>query len=85
MGGEDTVKQPVRRRFWVEMAAGIVSFVLLALTLVWGEWIELLFGLSPDAGSGELEWLITGATLALTVVFLALARVEWRRAAMQPA
>ena len=84
-GEEDTVKQPVRRRFWVEMAAGIVSFVLLALTLVWEEWIELLFGVSPDGGSGELEWVIAGGTIGATLVFLALARIEWRRAVVQPA
>ena len=79
------MKQPVRRRFWIEIAAAAVSFVLLALTLVWEEWIELLFNLSPDGGSGELEWVITGVTLVATVTFLFLARVEWRRAAMQPA
>ena len=84
-GRERFMSQQVRGRFWIEIAAATVSLVLLVLTFVWEEWIELLFGVSPDAGSGALEWSITGLTLALTIVFLALARVEWRRAAVQPA
>ena len=79
------MKQPVRRRFWIEIAAAATSLVLLVLTLVWEAWIELLFGVSPDGGTGELEWVIAGVTLAATLVFLALARIEWRRAAVQPA
>lgn len=81
------MKQPVRRRFWIESAAAVVSFALLALTLVWDEWIELAFNVSPDGGDGELEWVLTGVALVATVVFVLLARVEWRRAATaaQPA
>jgi hypothetical protein len=79
------MKQPVRRRFWIEVAAATASLALLALTLVWDEWIELAFHVSPDGGSGELEWAVSGMTLVLTVVFLALARLEWRRTAPQPA
>jgi hypothetical protein len=29
------------------------------------DWIEELFGISPDAGSGTLEALIAGAVVAL--------------------
>jgi hypothetical protein len=79
------MRQQMRRRFWIELAAAAVSFALLALTLAWEEWIELLFGVSQDSGSGALEWSITGLTLLCTVAFLLLARIEWRRAAPQPA
>jgi hypothetical protein len=79
------MKRQVRRRFWVEIALAAISLLLLAMTLVSEEWIELIFGVSPDAGSGALEWSLTGLTFALTVVFLILARFEWRRAAVQPA
>ncbi len=40
------------------------------------DWIEELFGISPDAGSGTLEALIAGALVAviLGVIFAVRAR-----------
>jgi hypothetical protein len=40
------------------------------------DWIEELFGISPDAGSGTLEALIAGAAVAviLGVIFAVRAR-----------
>jgi hypothetical protein len=40
------------------------------------DWIEDLFGISPDAGSGTLEALIAGAVVAviLGVIFAVRAR-----------
>ena len=77
------MKQQVRRRFWIEVILAAVNVALLALTVVWTEWIELVFHVDPDAGSGELEWAIAGVTLVLTLVFSMLARLEWRRASLQ--
>jgi hypothetical protein len=69
-----------RQRFWIETALGCLSVVLLVVTLVWKDWIELVFKVDPDAGSGALEWSIVALALALAVTFFALAHREWRRA-----
>src|SRR4051812_25931217 len=79
------VLNQLRRRFWIELALAVVNIALQVLTFIWDEWIELVFQVDPDAGSGALEWAIVGITLALSLTFVVLARVEWRRAAVQPA
>lgn len=79
------MKQQMRRRFWIELILAVVNIALLALTIVWTEWIEFVFHVDPDAGSGELEWVIVGVTLVLTVAFSLLARLDWQRASIQVA
>ncbi|MFJ5549118.1 ABC transporter permease [Streptomyces sp. NPDC093225] len=70
----------LRPRFWVEVVLGAASGLLFVVTLVWHDWIEVLFGVEPDAGSGAVEWLVVAVT-ALGAVLCALgARTEWRRA-----
>jgi len=44
-------------------AAGLLAIV----TLIWPTWIETLFGVEPDGGSGEAEWLVV-VVLALVAV-----------------
>ena len=58
---------PTRRRFLVETALAVVSAALLLLTLLWKDWIELVFRVDPDGGSGALEWAITAVALAVAV------------------
>jgi hypothetical protein len=55
------------------------SGLLFVITLVWKEWIEIVFGVDPDSGSGALEWAITLSFLALTIAFAVLARRERQR------
>ncbi|SES49277.1 hypothetical protein SAMN04487983_107718 [Streptomyces sp. yr375] len=71
--------KPVRSRFWVETALGAVSGLLFLVTLIWRDWIELVFGVEPDAGSGAVEWLIVAVAALVTVLCVLGARAEWRR------
>lgn len=69
----------LRPRFWAEVVLGTLSGLLFVITLVWRDWIELLFGVEPDAGSGALEWLIVAVTALVTVLCALGARMEWLR------
>jgi hypothetical protein len=64
----------------VELALAIVSACLFILTLVTREWIELVFRIEPDGGSGALESGIAFAFLLAAVVLFLLARRDHRRA-----
>lgn len=67
----------VRTRFWVEAGGALGSAVLLVVTLISSEWIELLFGVNPDVGSGVFEWGLVMSTMAAAAVLSLLARREW--------
>jgi hypothetical protein len=58
---EKMMDQKLPTRFWIESALGVLSAACLALTLVWPQWIEAIFGLHPDAGDGSSEWVINSA------------------------
>jgi hypothetical protein len=69
----------VRRRFWIKASLSASSFVLLMVTIVWHDWIEIVFRADPDQHSGLVEWLIV-AVLALAAITLAvLARIDFRQ------
>ncbi|QES38582.1 hypothetical protein DEJ48_38870 [Streptomyces venezuelae] len=48
------------------------------VTAVWPTWIEGLFGLKPDGGSGETEWWIVAVLAVVTVAATALAHRDLR-------
>jgi hypothetical protein len=68
-----------RMRVRVEAVLTVVSAALFVLTLAVPDWIEEVFGVAPDAGSGETEWLLVTVLLVITVVLAAVTLVEWRR------
>jgi hypothetical protein len=77
------MRQQVRRRFWVEAALAAISLALFVVTLISDGWIEFVFDVSPDGGSGALEWALVAVAAGLAASFLMLARFEWRRASRQ--
>jgi len=66
-----------RRRFYIEAALASLTAFLTVGTLISKEWIEIVFGVDPDGGSGALEWAIV-ACLAVTSTVLSVA--AWREA-----
>jgi hypothetical protein len=68
------------RLFWIEASLAAVSGVLCSLTVVWKDWIEILFGFDPDRHDGSLESLVALGFLTIAVGFAALARRERGRA-----
>jgi hypothetical protein len=69
----------VRARFWVESTLAALAFGLGVVTLIWRDWIEMVFGVDPDRDSGVVEWAIVGTLLATALVSALLARTEWRK------
>jgi hypothetical protein len=68
----------LRRQFWIEVGLAVVSAALLLVTLLWSEWIEVVFKVDLDRSSGALEWAIVAALCLTTLACGALARSEWR-------
>lgn len=66
------------KAFWIESVIALVSAALLVVTLITRTWVEEIFKVDPDQGSGSLEWIIIGVALMLTVASVMLARGEWR-------
>jgi hypothetical protein len=69
---------PRQVRVRAEMALSVLAAALGAVTIVRRDWLEVVFGVDPDGGSGETEWLIVAACFALSVVLVWLARRDAR-------
>jgi len=67
-------------RFWIESIVASVTGVLAVVTIFWQDWIEALFGVDPDRGSGSAEWLVVAVLAVVTVALTAGAWREWLRA-----
>jgi hypothetical protein len=81
---ESDVQRQLSAGFWIELALAVISALLTVLTMAWPDWIEGLFEVNPDAGSGSSEWGITLAFVIATVAFAALTGRTWRRDRRSP-
>jgi hypothetical protein len=70
----------VRARFWLEAGLATLTTGLFILTLLSRDWIERIFHVEPDEGSGALEWLIVAVLFVASLALIVAARTEWRRA-----
>jgi uncharacterized BrkB/YihY/UPF0761 family membrane protein len=67
----------LRFRFWLATTMAVLSGILSILTTILPEWIENVFGVTPDGGDGSLEWLIVLLLFVATILFFFLAYREW--------
>lgn len=73
------IHKRISRRTLIESLLAVVAGVNLLLTALWREWIEVLFRVDPDGGSGSLERaLLVGSSVAFAL-FVGLAARGWRR------
>jgi hypothetical protein len=72
--------QPIRKRFWLESSLAATSLAAFVITVLVPTWIEEVFGVDPDGGSGALEVAILAVLLGSAVVTCWMARGERRRA-----
>ena len=65
--------QYLRHRFWIEVSLALFAGILALITLLSREWIEVVFHVDPDGGSGSLEWLIVAVLAAAAIVLAVMA------------
>jgi len=73
------VKKSFRPWFWLVTGLALFTGFLALITPIFPDWIEFLSGWDPDHHNGSVERLIVFGLLALTVLLVGLAAVEWRR------
>jgi hypothetical protein len=78
--GAKSMKKHLRPIFWLEIVLAAFAAILLAATFIRNDWIEIVFGIDPDSGSGSFEKLIVGVLLVATLALITLAGIEVRKA-----
>jgi hypothetical protein len=56
-----------------------MSATFLVLTVLWKDWIEIVFRVDADHHSGSLEWAFVVSSATVTTLLVVLAYREWRR------
>ena len=67
--------------FALEAIVCVASVILLCITVLSPTWIETVFGVDPDHGSGTFEGALVLATGLAALTSAVLARREWRQLA----
>ena len=65
--------------FWVEAALALAAIATAIATMLWPEWIEMVFKVDPDEGSGALELAIVVVLVGISVANSLLAGRQWRQ------
>ena len=69
----------VRTLFWLECGLAVLSAALAVSTLIWNNWIELLFEVEPDGGDGWFVGHSSGIRRRRGLFRETLARMEFQR------
>ena len=72
------MKRSVQIRYRFELILSMLSGIALILTVAVPDWIEAVFGIDPDRGSGATEWGIAFGLLISTVALTLLTRRDRR-------
>ncbi|MHB8660236.1 MAG: ABC transporter permease [Solirubrobacteraceae bacterium] len=76
------MRRDLSRLLWFETCAAILSGSLMILTVLWRDWVEVLFGVDPDHHSGSLEWFLLVGSISATALLAVAARHEWNQATL---
>ena len=76
IGGWGSGSKTLTRRIWTETALATLTAAIALLTIVWPDWIEVIFGVDPDGGNGALEWGFVGLSAFASLMFGLRARAD---------
>jgi hypothetical protein len=70
----------LRFRFWLETGMATITGILFVITLIWPDWVEMVFHVGLDNGNGSFERLIVGFFFVVTATLIFFGSYEWRMA-----
>jgi hypothetical protein len=73
--GVIVMKEIPKLRCWLEAGLALASGASLVAVLIVPRWLEAVFGVDPDHGSGAVEWAVP---LLLALVLAFSAGFAWR-------
>lgn len=73
------MRKKISRRTRIEVILAVVAAVNLMLTALWREWIEVIFQVDPDGGSGSIERAVLIGSAVAFALFVGVAARDWRR------